>query len=242
MLVSCGRYRSSIARSCGTIRLDSSWLSCCNSVNCPVHRDVVVTGQWQSRPGRSSCLWRHRRLRGTVQLLDVIRQRSTSWRTAVSGSSQLLTCLKLLIKYRKKEKKEDFRINQRLVLGAQSTLRWFIGETKRGLKPTRMRGKAQPDGCPAPPNYRNAVPILFATTARTKVHVQRRFSVNILFFCSEKISAIGQYKVAKLRTRIVQFAPYGLSRWSKFWGPEVQISDPKMFLGERLEAVGSSNV
>ena len=42
----------------------------------------------------------------------------------------------------------------------------------------------------------------------TKVHVRRRFSINILLI-SGKISAIGQYKVAKLRTRIVQFAPYG---------------------------------
>jgi len=80
-----------------------------------------------------------------------------------------------------------------------------------------MRGKAQPDGR------------LFLLFANCGLKYTCSAAFRLTSCCSGKISAIGQYKVAKLRTRILLYVPYGHSRWSKFWGPEVQISDPKMF-------------
>ena len=86
---------------------------------------------------------------------------------------------------------------------------------------TRMRGKAQPDGRPALQIIET--PFLLFAICGPKYTCNAAFRLTSC--CSGKISAIGQYKVEKLRNRILLYARYGHSRWSKFWGQEVQISD-----------------
>ena len=76
-----------------------------------------------------------------------------------------------------------------------------------------MRGKAQPDGRPALQIIKTLFlyfsPLLDQSTRATPLFGYHLVAVG-------RYPPQANYKVAKLRTRIVQFAPYGRSRGSKF--------------------------